>query len=282
MKKYRAVFIGNRPLILSSLVEHHQIHVVHAFIIQGSLICQNNYNDIPITICNSNDASQVLNFLKFGEYDICISAGCPYILPINLFPLDKVFINSHPSALPFGRGCHPINECIFSSHKKAGATLHYLTEKLDAGDIIYQTVFDVTDDIDLDLLYSIIFEIENEVFIKGLENILSANLKYSGNQQQGMGTYYSRKKNDQYIDICSISTTDFLKKVRAFSTDSLGIHINLEGKDIVVFMASLISNEFINKRFDENYPGKIIISNNKFLIIKLKDGIIRIDKWALK
>ena len=282
MKKYRAVFIGNRPLIISSLVKHEQIDLVQAFVIEGSLISKNDYVDTPITICNANSQNQIVEFLKLGEYDLCVSAGCPYILPVDLFPADKIFINTHPSALPFGRGIHPINECIFSNHRKAGATVHYLTNELDAGDVIHQVVFDITDDIDLDLLYSIIFEVEQEVFNAGLEKVLSSNLKYQGIQQQGVGTYYSRKEHDQYVDISTIDTVTFLKKVRAFSASSLGIHVNLGNEEIIIFMASSIVNPFVKNRFELYQAGKVLISNNKFLLVKLIDGIVRIDKWLSK
>lgn len=282
MKKYRAVFIGNRPLIISSLVKHEQIDLIQAFVIEGSLISENDYIDTPISICNSDSQSQIVEFLKLSEYDLCVSAGCPYILPVDLFPNDKIFINTHPSALPFGRGIHPINECLFSDHKKAGATVHYLTNELDAGDVINQAVFDITDDVDLDFLYSIIFEVEQEVFNAGLEKILNSNFNYQGVQQKGIGTYYSRKEHDQYIDLSTIDTVNFLKKVRAFSANSLGIHVNLGNEEVIIFMASSIVNPFFKSRFELHQAGSVLISNEKFLLLKLIDGIVRVDKWLTK
>lgn len=282
MKKYRTVFIGNRPLILAGLAKNPQVDLVHAFVMQGSLICEADCPGVPVTVCEPKDSGVVLDFLRAGGYEICASAGCPYILPISSLPTDKVFINSHPSALPLGRGINPINECIFSSHKKAGASLHYLVDELDAGDIINQVVFDVTDDIDVDLLYSFIFELECEVFFDGLKKILAADLKYKGTLQQGCGTYYSRKPDDLFANVRTIGAQKFLEKVRAFSSDSLGVRIKCDGGDIVVFKAMLIINEFINRRFNNVPAGSLIISNKNFLLLRLKDGVVRIDKWVIK
>jgi len=281
VKKYRTVFIGNRPSILSSLIQHPQIELVHTFVIKWSLIPEDRCASDPVTLCGPNDAGMILDFLRSDKYDICVSAGCPYILPIRALPSGNVYINSHPSALPFGKGIHPINECILSNHQKAGSTLHYLSDELDAGDIIHQETFDVTDDIDLDLLYSFIFEVEREVFDEGLRMVLAADLKYKGTPQQGEGTYYSRKLHDQNADVRSIGTYDFLKKVRSFSSNSLGVHITLTGKEIHVFMASLLFNAFFNKRFETAAAGDVIISNDKFILVKLIDGIVRIDKWIV-
>ncbi len=281
MRKYRTVFIGNRPSILSSLIKNPQIELVRAFVIRGSLIRQDQSPSVAVTVCGPNDVGMVLDFLQTGNYEICASAGCPYILPVSSLPPDKTYINSHPAALPLGKGIHPINECIFSDHRKGGVTLHYLSDELDAGDIIHQITFDVTDDIDLDLLYSFIFDVEREVFDEGLRKLLSTDLKYKATPQQGCGTYYSRKREDQFADVCSIGVKAFLKKVRAFSSDSLGVHISLDGKQLDVFMASLIGNEFVNQRFGEAMVGTVLISNDKFMLIKLVDGIVRIDKWML-
>ena len=281
MKKYRTVFIGNRPLILSCLLNHPQIDLVHAFVIQGSLIPEEDCVGVPVTVCDPKDGSKVLDFLHAGEYDICASGGCPYILPISKLPLDKVYINSHPSALPFGKGIHPINECILSSHKKAGSTLHYLVDKLDAGDIIHQVTFDVTDDIDLDLLYSFIFKLEKEVFVEGLDKVLAADLKYVGEPQYGDGTYYSRKSDDLFANIHTIGTQEFLEKARAFSSDSLGVRFKCNGQEIVVFKAMLITNEFVNRRFESISPGSLIVSNKNLLLLRLLDGIVKIDKWFI-
>ena len=70
MKKYRTVFIGNRPLILADLVKHPQIDLVQAFVIQGALIWENDCHGTPFTICDPKDASVVLDFLRAGNYDL--------------------------------------------------------------------------------------------------------------------------------------------------------------------------------------------------------------------
>lgn len=282
MKIYRTVFVGNRPLILSGLAKHPQVDLVHAFVIKGSLISEADCPGVHVTVCEQKDVGVVLDFLRVGDYEICVSAGCPYILPVSSMPADKVFINSHPSALPLGRGIHPINECIFSSHKKAGASLHYLVDELDAGDIIHQVVFDLTDDIDADLLYSFIFELECEVFFDGFGMILAADLTYKGTPQQGCGTYYSRKSGDLFVNVHTIGAQEFLEKVRAFSSESLGVRIKCGSQEIVVFKAMLIINEFINRRFENISPGSLIKSNKNFLLLRLNDGVVKIDKWVIR
>jgi methionyl-tRNA formyltransferase len=230
-------------------------------------------------ICGPQDKNRVLDFLRGGDYELCISAGCPYVLPISSLPADKVYINSHPSALPLGRGMHPINECILAGHKKAGSTVHYLVDKLDAGDIIHQVVFDLTDDVDVDLLYSFIFQLESEVFFTGLQKVLDAGLAHVGKPQHGEGTYYSRKTEHYSVDATSICVADFMTRVRAFS--ALGVRVECKQNRRVVYSAAEVSNPYIVMRHGTAPPGTIVYSNDKFWLLKLNDGLVRVNRWDI-
>ena len=55
-------------------------------------------------------------------------------------------INLHGSLLPKYRGRVPINWAIINGEKETGVTLHYMTEKADAGDIIDQQKIAISDD----------------------------------------------------------------------------------------------------------------------------------------
>lgn len=53
-------------------------------------------------------------------------------------------INCHPSLLPKHRGANPYFWQIYLGEAKAGITFHYMTEKLDAGEILMQGAFDIS------------------------------------------------------------------------------------------------------------------------------------------
>lgn len=279
MKKYKAVYIGNRPLILKSLIQNIDIDLVHSFITDQSLINHKDYGGSQVTICGIEDKDLILDFLKNESYDICVTAGCPHIIPVDIMPLGRVFLNTHPSALPYGKGLHPINECFFSGHNLAGATVHYLTSKLDSGDIIDQVCFELTEDVDLDLLYSFIFTLECEVFNTSISKLVRSNLAYVGRNQVGIGTYYSRNKDDLLVDAEKIRVDDFINKVRAFSSRSLGLTVKTNNLTFTAYQAIKIKNTFILNRFSNIPTGEIIISNERFLLLRLTDGIVRINDW---
>ena len=53
-------------------------------------------------------------------------------------------ISVHASLLPHNRGSAPINWAIIRGESQTGATLFWLAEEMDAGDIIDQTAFPIT------------------------------------------------------------------------------------------------------------------------------------------
>jgi len=76
--------------------------------------------------------------LQSYHYDIGVSVGYNHIFKpehIALFP--HGIINLHPSLLPYNRGAMP-NVWSIVDGTPAGATLHYIDEGIDTGDIIAQ------------------------------------------------------------------------------------------------------------------------------------------------
>jgi methionyl-tRNA formyltransferase len=80
----------------------------------------------------------VLSSIASLRADIAVSVLFGYILRaelLRIFPMGC--INLHPALLPFNRGANP-NVWSIVENTPAGATLHYIDEGVDTGDIIAQ------------------------------------------------------------------------------------------------------------------------------------------------
>src|SRR5947199_609853 len=55
-------------------------------------------------------------------------------------------LNMHGSLLPKYRGRAPVNWAVLHGERETGATLHYMTEKPDNGDIVAQTAVPILPD----------------------------------------------------------------------------------------------------------------------------------------
>lgn len=94
-------------------------------------------NKLDFTIYkNDKTLYQILNKVAF---DILLSVSWRGKIFDNIISLAKIgAVNFHNSFLPKYKGSYANSWAIINGEKKTGVTLHWMTNKLDSGDIIYQ------------------------------------------------------------------------------------------------------------------------------------------------
>ena len=109
-------------------------------------------------------------------------------------------LNMHGSLLPKYRGRAPVNWAIVNGERETGATLHYMTAKPDAGDIVAQQAVPILpDDTAFDVFrkVTVAAEIALDVALPGLINGTAPRIA----QDLAKGSYYGgRKPEDGRID----------------------------------------------------------------------------------
>ena len=127
------------------------------------------------------ETDAVLNFLRQQNPSLIVLAGFLWLVPkkiLQSFP--KKIINIHPALLPKfgGKGMFGINvqkEVLASGEKETGITIHYVNEKYDAGDIIFQTKCSVDPGDTPETLSEKIHGLENKYFPIVVESLLLEN-----------------------------------------------------------------------------------------------------------
>ena len=93
-------------------------------------------------------------------------------MPSHVINNGPIYINSHPSYLPQYKGKNAIKDAIKNNEKYIGVTLHYMSEKVDSGKIIYQDKISI-DELSLSEIYDKIFSsLEPDVINIGIKEIL--------------------------------------------------------------------------------------------------------------
>lgn len=85
---------------------------------------------------------------KVRELNADIAVVCSYNNKIPKVLLESVkvgFINVHPSLLPKYRGANPYSAVIIDNEKETGVTLHFMDENFDTGDIIAQSIVELSE-----------------------------------------------------------------------------------------------------------------------------------------
>lgn len=149
-----------------------------------------NRSNIEITcICDNADA-QVLNRAKalgidsvylpfednfdyFSEhkFDLYAMAGYMRILSKEVLELGT-FINIHPALLPAFKGVDAIKQAYDYGSKITGVTIHYVSEKVDSGEIIAQSPVQIELGMNLKELEESIHEEEHGLYPMVIESLL--------------------------------------------------------------------------------------------------------------
>lgn len=94
---------------------------------------------IEIVETDNINAPAYLRKIREMNIDIIVSIAAPQIFKWELLQTAKYgCINSHSALLPENKGMMPVFWGMFKGDSEIGVTIHYMVEKLDAGDIIKQ------------------------------------------------------------------------------------------------------------------------------------------------
>lgn len=160
--------------------------------------------------------------LRNLNLDYIISIHFPHIYPKDVLEIPKHgVLNLHPAYLPYNRGWHTPTWAIWDE-TPYGATLHFMNEDLDKGDVIYQKIIDVYPYDTADTLYNRVKKLELEVFKEAWPLLTSFN--YKRKPQSHPGTFHKKEdiKKLQFIEYNEkIKVADLLKKLRALTTNKI-------------------------------------------------------------
>ncbi|MEA3318350.1 MAG: phosphoribosylglycinamide formyltransferase [Bacteroidota bacterium] len=140
-----------------------------------------NFN-IPSYVFNKNEFNKtniVTNVLKSYNIDFIVLSGFLLLIPQNLIlKYQNKIINIHPALLPKygGKGMYGMNvhnAVIESNEQQSGISIHYVNNKYDEGNIIFQAKCKIDKNESPESLANKIHELEYKYFPKIIENVIN-------------------------------------------------------------------------------------------------------------
>ena len=119
----------------------------------------------------------LMNALIQSKADLIVLAGYLSILPKEIIEqFSGRIINVHPSLIPkyCGEGFYGerVHKAVLENNESiSGATVHYVDEGVDTGEIILSKSVPVLQDDTVETLSSRVLEIEHEILVSALKNI---------------------------------------------------------------------------------------------------------------
>jgi methionyl-tRNA formyltransferase len=277
------IFIGNRLNVFEVLIKNKNIYLKKIYVLKDSLLHKKivllevNFEVFEI---NNSNKKLMIDYLKHNTFDLLISNGCPFILPIEKLKKTNpkaLFINTHPTFLPHLKGATPLNGVIFLGYNFIGATTHYMDSGIDSGNIIYQEKIDITPDLDQGLIYYLSFILEGKVFSIAFDTLINNNYLYKGEIQKEHGSYFNREETLFEINILSDSNETILKKIKSLGMTTLPNNVILNKKKYKVHDGQVIENEVLLKLFASKNSGTVLYEYSDKILVKTNEGIIKMS-----
>ena len=119
-------------------------------------------------------------YLKSLDVDLIVLAGFLWLIPQHLLDaFNGKIINIHPALLPKygGKGFygHHVHEAVVAHHEKeSGITIHYVNERYDSGDIIFQKSVELSETDTADDVAAKIHILEKDYFPVVIDELLKS------------------------------------------------------------------------------------------------------------
>jgi len=229
----RVVFAGDREIAVRVLrfIRHRGLNPLALLLPDESLA--SHADDLRL-LCHELDRKYLLygaafrsetglKLLKELAPDYIICVHFPYIFPTEVLSIPKHgVLNLHPAYLPWNRGWHTPTWAIRDG-TPYGATLHFMTEEVDAGDIIHQKRVRILPDDTADSLYKRVMKLEYEVFKEAWPSIADATYTRKA-QVLSEGTFH--RKDDirkiQRLDLSEVTDAEkVIRQLRALTTNDI-------------------------------------------------------------
>lgn len=211
---------------------------------------------IPVITPDNPNVPEVVEQIAALQPDFFFSFYYREMLKAPLLAIPRQgALNMHGSLLPKYRGRVPVNWAIIHGETETGATLHYMTEKPDNGDIVAQQAVPILPD-----------DTAHEVFQKvtvaaelALNNVLPALLAGKAprvKQDLSKGAYFGGRKPEDGIIDWSKPAQEIHNLVRAVAPPYPGATTTLMGHTMRILQTRVVLGDGTGRALFYVHEGK--------------------------
>jgi methionyl-tRNA formyltransferase len=196
---------------------------------------------IPTCTPDDPNAADVVAQVRALDPDFLFSFYYRMLLAAPILAVPKRgALNMHGSLLPRYRGRAPVNWAVLHGERETGATLHYMTERADAGDIVAQSAVPILPDDTAKEVFDKV-TVAAEVALDGVLTALISGTAPRRTQDLSAGRYFGgRRPQDGIID-WSRDATAIHNLVRAVAPPYPGARTTVDGVPALVLRTRVLN-----------------------------------------
>jgi methionyl-tRNA formyltransferase len=233
---------------------------------------------VPVLSPPTPNTPAVIDHIATLQPELILSFYYRRLLCQELLAIPRLgAINLHGSLLPKYRGRAPVNWVLVNGETQTGATLHYMTEQPDAGDIIAQRVVDIAFEDTASTLFQKVAHAAVELF-RDTFPLIKAGVAPRMPQDSTQATYFGgRTPDDGKID-WERPAVALYNLVRAVAAPYPGAFTYFSGKKLQVWSARLVHDDD-GRRWP---PGTILGAQNGGCLIATGAGHLLLTQVQLQ
>ncbi|MCC7300203.1 MAG: methionyl-tRNA formyltransferase [Verrucomicrobia bacterium] len=279
----RIVFFGSAPIgfsLLDALLSSERDEVV-AVVTQPDRPAgrKQQLTPCPVKVLSRERGLAVLSPEKIKEglpelaaldADLFVVVAYGQYIPPSVLALPKQgAINFHPSLLPKYRGASPIQWAVANGDGVTGVTILYVSEKMDAGDIILQREVPIGPDDTSDTLEPVLAISGAELLMEAIEQIRNGTVQRR-HQDDSVATEVQKlTKEDGQLD-WNLPAATLRNRIRGF-VPWPGCFCEMpDGQRLKVLRASVEDRSGL--------PGEILESAGEGLLVATGTGALRLQE----
>lgn len=201
------------------------------------------------------NSSEVKNKIMSESPDLIIVASFNRIISGEVLKIPKLgVINFHPSLLPAYKGPYPDQAVLLNGEKETGVTVHYVTEKVDSGNIIFQRKILIDENDSYSTLKKKIAEVSEQIVPEICSLFKGNNIPDGIPQDETKSSYFPKPKEKDCLINSETDIEKIINKVKAFNPFP-GTYILINNDRVYVSEYEILSNNKTAKGIydSENY-----------------------------
>ena len=203
--------------------------------------------------------------------DLIITAAFGQILPSAVLEAPKLgAINVHASLLPAYRGGAPIHQAIIDGQTETGVTIMYMVDRLDAGDIISQTVVPIGSKDDTGVMFDKLSAAGKNLLKATLPSIIDGTNERKPQDEEKV-TYARNISRDQ-------ERIDWTQSAQAINNQVRGLHpwpvafTTYNEQNMKVWQTETIDSAKSGK------PGEVLELSGDAILVQTGEGVLAIKE----
>ena len=223
-------------------------------------------NEIPVFAPDDVNHQLWLERIRKSEPDFIFSFYYRNLLSEEILTIPSSgALNLHGSLLPKYRGRAPINWAVINGEKETGVTLHYMTARPDAGDIVGQKSFPIEENDTAKIVHLKAAKSAAELLDELLPSLLAGKAPRIPQNEAEATLFHGRKPADGLIDWTK-QADEVRNLVRGVTRPYPGAFTFISAKKYFIWDAAV-------KNTEKNEPAGTILSVNPLIISCGKDAL---------